>query len=1641
MSTGGIKFMLQIDVPFERICEKLKKIGGEYQIDISLPDTKIAEGLRNLAKQRDWSAVSLLFLIEDFMKNIFKSSIIKKEGLCNVEMLFWDDSFSLNQKAFLEYIYDFSRYRSFPESIQFTSNRWNDFFSEIFLVFFQEICLIERKVGGDKFYNRFSMNFLNQKEEEELLPNSEYFIFKKYYIEHYVFEMLKLSQEVKGYTTLDHISGVCFIALFIARQLKDRGLPIDLGIVVAASMGHDIGKYGAKKNEERRIPYLHYYYTDLWFSKREMPFSGKVAANHSTWDLELENLQIESLVLIYADFRVKALGHKMHIYDLESSFQVILDKLDNVDEAKEDRYRRVYSKLLDFEKYMIDMGVQTDPTKEIINNHISNIKDFPFMYGDEIVDNIKFQAINYNINILKNFSSPESFNNLLVKLGSEKNWRELRNYIVLFQEYDKYIGKGQKVLLFNILQDLLLFKEEDVRNQVAEVIGTMIANYDEEYRKEIPDYVIINSEEQTSVDIFDRFLNYLLYKNHKQTDRNIEWLRINAKNLVHSLFSTTTKPEIYHEVIMRYLQKALDETEVDIVIALTQILKHIRFDCLEDKSIIHRFLEKYYDHSNIEVCLAVCKLIYILTKYSTAQANDIFFIKNIISNTRFSKNKVLNYLRSKMLTEISKHFRVDWIEKEELVSKEGFNEKDIVDIYLKNLKSATGWIEKKANIDIMVEHLLNGKTRNNIQTALHFCNLLKVSSTESVRNHSGKAIIKIVKNLQEQEKNEVAIELIRALEMQDIQFTKYIPKYVGQVIVHLEPNELDEILDDFYIKVKTSPPQLTWLVLMAVGYCIEEYLVSEYSKDNDQEKYRLRLQKMLGILMIGLYSFDTSISNDSLKIISRLFGSKRLTLTKQREIFEVIDKRFLNIIGERNYEEEIYIDKSASLNKIYRFISDYEFFEGKLVAKNNRKIAFFPGSFDPFSLGHKAIVKEISRQGYDVFLAIDEFSWSKKTQPNEIRKNIIKCSIADEMNIYLFPNKYPINIANDQDIIKLKSLFSKKELSIVVGSDVVKNASSYFNGKNGEILSLDHIIFHRKIEKDDNGGNDDLPIDKISNIKGKIEILNLPPQYELISSTQIRNSIDENRDISELIDYQAQTYIYQFSLYKKAPQDKFFAPKSGIKTEIIDPISIGSFKSLLSETDINNESFADALYNEDYERELKIVVLRSEDTNEIIAFSTGFWLKSRNYYKEFRDPNISDYLRNVATGRVFVINSMWIQKNYHISHLGQITLTEILALAIEKDYSFCVFYNHINEEMSKVLLAQGFLNISQFVDGKQVYAVNISNPIVLNPDLRSMIKDPFRNNPSIREVLYLTRDRLQRALAKLYPGELVLAFDRKMTYSKLVKKVCELNGVSDVPSYPRKLGDKICVSYGTILNETVVPNTVTKSLHTEKVFKSNLSSFSIEQYPNYMDLSTQIETIKSFDRPVILIDDILHKGYRIQKMWPLFREKDVKVDHLVVAILSGRGEEILQKHGREVEYIYYLKNLRNWFNENAMYPFVGGDYVKRKGQKEHFLLPSLNYILPYAYPHFIKGARTEDIYDLSEVCIENAILFFESIEKEYQKINEKTFSLAQLREVFEKTRMPDYGKSIKLDLTAKPSEYLKNDLEKLRRLKNMFINK
>lgn len=78
--------------------------------------------------------------------------------------------------------------------------------------------------------------------------------------------------------------------------------------------------------------------------------------------------------------------------------------------------------------------------------------------------------------------------------------------------------------------------------------------------------------------------------------------------------------------------------------------------------------------------------------------------------------------------------------------------------------------------------------------------------------------------------------------------------------------------------------------------------------------------------------------------------------------------------------------------------------------------------------------------------------------------------------------------------------------------------------------------------------------------------------------------------------------------------------------------------------------------------------------------------------------------------------------------------------------------------------------------------------------------------------------------------------------------VTEANHVPNYPLKVRQLGECMCVPFGKILRGMAVPNTVTKTLHTEKMFSPALDSFTIEEYPMYATIPDQVRTIPSGGR-------------------------------------------------------------------------------------------------------------------------------------------------------------------------------------------------
>ena len=1548
-------------------------------------------------------------------------------------------------------VYQYVLSLSFPEAIEvsnvhvFKINKRNVF---LYLKLLRIISEFQKTSNDNTFQSRYPFVWLTVEERKKLEYSAEYKRFLKAIDEEYIYEMMKLSQEVLKYNTLDHICGVNQIALFIGRQCKEFGLPVDLGRVSGAAIGHDLGKYGCKGIELKRTPYLHYYYTDLWFKKHNIPYIGHIAVNHSVWDLELENLPIESLILIYSDFRVKNIKsdskNEMKIFDLKTSFQVILDKLDNVDEQKKKRYCRVYAKLRDFEDYLIHLGVKVNiEEKENISFRKRKKTYYSLLHSREVIQNIKFLGIEHNINLMYELRNESSLNSLLELARNEKSSNNLREYLQIFQEYTTYLTQKQKIATIGFLYEILFHPQPEIRRRSARLIGRLIASFDEDYRKEIPQNVKLKSADINSVDLLKKYIKCFLQPDYKKILLYQSRIITSTECMVSSLFLYARAENIsqYKKTVLKYYKKNIYKNK-DIHLSLIKIIPYLYIsgDTKLSSTLFGYLLQKLKE-TNHNLRLAALEVVYEIIVVTSESSLFIKNLKKIFSkNISQSSIPAESYLNMKIVKALH-------LDKKIMERYKYFHEQDMKNLqylFLSNLKSSTSPMVKKIQIELLSEHTLRSK-KDEIYTALHFCNILKVSGVEEIRNLAGHTLIGLMDTLSFEQRNDIAIELLRALEMEDYQFTKYIPFYLGQMILFMPPGELDELINDLIGKIKQSDPKLSSLLLRTIGIAIANY--PQYRERFSEEKslYKLRLSKMIGILLNGFVHYNIQVKQAAFRVIGReIFGSEHLNLEEKNTIFQLIAKKILTLLTSAKKEELMFLINCNGLNYMCKFISDYNFFIGKINLKTPEKVAFFPGAFDPFSLSHREIVRKIDALGFEIYLEIDEFSWSKRTQPHMFRKNIINISIADELNLYLFPDDLPVNLVNPDNLEVLKKSFPFSKIYIVVGTDVLLNASAYRNKKTRySIHTFPHIIFDRRSFKS-SLKKEELYQEVLEKIEGETIELNLIPRYEDISSTRIRDNIDENRDISKFIDPLAQKYIYENSLYQREPQYKSITQTISIDVQIIEKIQMQLIEELKQKifSDYNTKEIYDKFIEFNKKLNPRILLFRDLDHGgDILGFSMFHWVRSSFLYQEFKNNQISEYVRENTSGRTIVIDGVFTIKEAKnkskIKNIEQLILSETVSFCIGKDYTFAIFKDMINSypliSLNETLKLMGFYRLP-FTDEKNpVFVVDMSKPCIINLDAETIIKEPFNKNRIIQKAIIASRKKLLKSVTTFYPGNIVLPFNISFTNQTVVKKVCDINHVSIIPSIPRVLGKSICVPFGKVLHKLAVPNTVTKSLHTEKTFNPDMKKFEIVSFPNYLSLENQAKVIHSFNMPVILVDDYLHKGYRIKALEPLFKKYNIKVKKIVVGTISGSGREIANLLNRDVESAYFIPNLRLWFNECELFPFIGGDALKRKKSTQGNLVRSINPILPYTFPNFIKKASENRIFEFSKVCIENALNILNALENEYQITQQRKLTLGHLGEVIIYPRYPDQGEDMDYNLNLSPTHYLRNDLELLNR--------
>ena len=1478
--------------------------------------------------------------------------------------------------------------------------------------------LLDHERAALPFDPMLDFQFLSEEEYSACDLSKEYRRLLTAWREERLYELMRLGMEFTPFCTLSHISGVHYIAMTAARGLKAAGVEVDLALISAAAASHDVGKFGCRPGE--RVPYLHYYYTDQWLLARKMDAISHIASNHSTWDLELESLSVESLLLIYADFRSKqsrdSQGREITVlFPLDKSFEVILSKLDNVDTKKRRRYEFVYGKLHDFEDYMRSLGVDVELTGR--PQPAAPAKDPALMGPEETVDGLVLLSVEHNLRLMHMLSNEQKFGNIIEEARSAKSWKQLRAYLNIFGEYFTYLSVRQKTQALSFLYELLVHREGDIRRQAGALIGQIIARFHLVYRKEVPADAQNDPAEEVPFTLWSQYLDMIIFPDHKTTPQQRSHISYTLKLVVESMLQHARPGDIprFLGALLSYYNDP-EHTAPDTAFTLLDAIRYLppRYYGEETRGRLIGFAAHFAVSEDARLVTAALEFLREAERSLPQSHPQMARIVEIVQSVP-SKQLTTSFLKCRILRRAGQD--VSDLERT-------LYHTDITsEVFLDNLKIATPWIVKVAGVELLRDQVEHGVKTHVLHIATHFSNLVKVSERVVVRHTAGQALVRTLTTLRRDQRNEVVVELGKGLEMGQYEISKYIPEYLGEAALYLHPSELDEQV--LWLKSLLGSPNDSAVsgALNTIAVLLQHYPDYRTRFDESDAVYEGRRQVLLGLLLQGLAHYREAVRQEALLVTGNLlFESNQLSMEEKARLFSLCYRKLLFLIQESPRQDRLtFFYRAAALADIYRFIALRRLDHGPFTFEQPRKIAFFPGTFDPFTLSHKGIVQSIRDMGFEVYLAVDEFSWSKKAQPHLIRRQIVNLSVAGDFHVHLFPDDIPVNIANPSDLRRLLDLFPGQQVYIVAGSDVVANASSYqAKPQPYSIHQMNHVIFRRAGEKE-------LP--HPLPITGKVIRLTLPPHLEDISSTRIRENVDLNRDISNFIDPVIQDFIYQNGLYLRDSQDKPMLYAGDLEFQWIgqpDPLLLEDLTAGHPEREVLRTSITT-------QGDQVLSLRRTGGHSQTLGFISYRRLSISQLFHAMGDTELANRIRLRSTGDILLITALYADTTDRHKDYGQLLLSELLARALEKACLYAVFRPYdgkLGPWLDNVFSRSGFVALE---GSAPIREVDMQAPTVLIQNLETAIQDPLSRNPRVLSAIRRGHERLQMALTGLYPGSLVLTLSSDIIHHRLLEKITSYNSVPAAPTTPRVLGESMCVPFGKMLRGKIVPNTVTKTIHTDKVFTPDLSESTLEAFPYYAPIPSQIRTIKSFNRPVILVDDLMHPGFRLSFLDPILRQEGVPIRMVLVGVLSGYGKDLMQSWERPVDSVYFLPRLRQWFVEATLYPFVGGNTVRRPSSPVPGLLPGINHILPYAVPAYQEECSREAVFQLSRTCLESALDLMYTLEQEYRILYGRNLTLSRLPEAVILPLCPDKGTCLHYDPNLAASVYLENDLEQLLR--------
>ena len=201
-------------------------------------------------------------------------------------------------------------------------------------------------------------------------------------------------------------------------------------------------------------------------------------------------------------------------------------------------------------------------------------------------------------------------------------------------------------MTLNFLYELLMHREGDIRRQAADLMGNIIVNYDEDYRKELPKDVKISLGEHTSQELLTQYLGLIIEPDHKITDKHKRWIGYTLKILLESVLNrcSNKKGRKYLSCLLNFYENTNREEATLFIMLDALLLLPLRIIKEEEIDILLYFLEEAIKTPSIEIWTAALRFIKYMTQHIEKNAKWTIYLQNIIEKIPSKNYFTLQFL-------------------------------------------------------------------------------------------------------------------------------------------------------------------------------------------------------------------------------------------------------------------------------------------------------------------------------------------------------------------------------------------------------------------------------------------------------------------------------------------------------------------------------------------------------------------------------------------------------------------------------------------------------------------------------------------------------------------------------------------------------------------------------------------------------------------------------------------------------------------------------------------------------------------------------------------------------------------------------------------------------------------------------------